>query len=501
MVPAFLLLLTLNAQEAAIVAPATAAAQRYRPLVHFSPERNWTNDPCGLYFLDGFYHLFFQYNPHGDQWGHMSWGHASTPDLFTWKEHPVALPEENGVMMFTGSAVVDRNNSSGICADDSGCPILIYTGHESKSESRPRREHQNLAAGDRKGMTWRKYSGNPVLNEERAEFRDPKVFWHERTHRWIMVVALANEHKAGFYASRDLKDWKKLSEFGPAGTTGPNWECPEFFELPVEGGTKGETRWVLKIGIGDGHVFGGSGEQYFVGRFDGTSFVNDNPASTTLWFDHGRDCYCTLAFANTPKRPYVEMLGWMSNWSYAKDTPTTPFRGQMTIPRRVSLRKTREGIRIVQRPAVNTARGRRVVAGTASPDAGPWMSSGIPPAFQLDIETPPGYKGEVGVRLSNSAGEWFTVGYDRAKQEWFADRTAVKNVNNAKFASRAAVKRVERGPLRLQILVDVSSVEMFASRGEVSMTHLLFPSQPWNRIDITGDSGAKFETGFTRLGL
>ena len=475
MVLPFLIVLTLNAQQ-------TAQTDRYRPLIHFSPARNWTNDPCGLYFADGRFHVFFQHNPHGDQWGHMSWGHASSTDLVRWTEHDIALQEENGEMIFTGSAVVDQRNTSGLCAPGHACPVLIYTGHQSKTASAPRRERQNLASGDARGLAWKKFAGNPVLDEAREEFRDPKVFWHDPTNRWIMAVALASEHKAAFYGSPDLKSWTKLSEFGPAGAPGPNWECPEFFELPVRNGRPGETRWVLKIGIGDGHVAGGSGEQYFVGTFDGATFVNDNSAATTLWFDHGRDCYCTLAFSNQPKAESIKMLGWMSNWSYARDLPSAPFRGQMTIARDVSLRRTRGGIRLVQQPAgLDAARGK------ARPIRGGKLD-GPPAAFEVRVA---GKAKSMTMRLANSKGESFTAGYDAERGEWFADRTksgAVLN-GNPKFSGRAAVKRVEAGALEMRAVVDASSVELFASNGEVSLTNLAFPSEPWTRLEIQSAGG------------
>ena len=305
--------------------------QAYRPQYHFSPRVNWTNDPNGLVYFEGEYHLFYQYNPFGDVWGHMSWGHAVSRDLLHWQELPVALPEEHGVMIFTGSTVVDARNTSGFCSGGKPCMVAVYTGHTPAAPPRPALQTQNLAYSNDRGRTWTKYSGNPVLNLNLADFRDPDVFWAEQARRWVMAVALPNDHKVLFYGSPDLKTWERMSEFGPAGATGGQWECPTLTEIPVAG-SRGETRWVLKMGVNPGGLQGGSGEQYFVGTFDGRRFTNDNPPSTTLWTDYGKDCYCALTFNGLPRGESPIMIGWMSNWQYAAKVPTAPWRGQMTIP-------------------------------------------------------------------------------------------------------------------------------------------------------------------------
>lgn len=481
--------LTLHAQQ-------NPSTDKYRPRIHFSPLKNWTNDPCGLYFLNGQYHVFFQHNPYADTWGHMSWGHATSRDLLHWTEHPIALPEDPTVMMFTGSAVYDQHNTSGLCpAGKAGCPILIYTGHQPKAEGRPRREHQNLAAAlDRDGLRYRKYERNPVLDENREEFRDPKVFWHTASNRWIMVVSLADQHKVGFYASADLKSWTKLSEFGPAGSSGPNWECPEFFELPVQGGANGDTRWILKIGMGDNHVSGGSGEQYFTGRFDGTRFTNDNPPDKTLWFDFGRDCYCALAWGNQPPSKGIRMLGWMNNWSYAKDIPTAPFRGQMTIPREVSLIQTRDGLRLSQAPLLGKPAASRKLAISEGRGA-------LPAGAALDLSVSPKSGGQtLQLQLRNAANETFAFGYDAEKQEWFADRRQSGQVAfNPKFASRSTAPHPAGAPWSMRVVIDTSSVEIFAAGGQVTLTDLVFPNQPWTTIELAGPSAAGLDMQITRI--
>jgi sucrose-6-phosphate hydrolase SacC (GH32 family) len=245
----------------------------FRPQFHFTPERNWMNDPNGMVFFEGEYHLFYQYNPHGNKWGHMSWGHAVSRDLVHWEHLPLALPEENGIMIFSGSAVIDWKNSSGFGVDGKPPMIAIYTGHT------PKRQDQRIAYSNDRGRTWRKYESNPVLDVGMADFRDPKVFWHEPHQRWVMVVALATEKKVHFYTSGNLKQWKYAGEFGPAGATGGLWECPDLFPLTIEG-EAGVKKWVLIVNINPDGPAGGSGCQYFVGNFDGSRFVSD-PAATS----------------------------------------------------------------------------------------------------------------------------------------------------------------------------------------------------------------------------
>jgi sucrose-6-phosphate hydrolase SacC (GH32 family) len=244
-------------------------AEPFRPQYHFTPEKNWMNDPNGLVFYDGEYHLFYQYNPFGNVWGHMSWGHAVSPDMVHWKHLPLALPEADGVMIFSGSAVVDWHNTSGFGRDGQPPLVAIYTGLHTADGI----QYECIAYSNDKGRTWTKYAGNPVINRHSQDFRDPKVQWHEATKQWIMTVSLSAEHKVCFYGSPNLKDWTLLSQFGPAGATAGVWECPDLFELPVQG-TR-EKRWVLAVNINPGSVAGGSGGQYFIGQFDGKQFTAD----------------------------------------------------------------------------------------------------------------------------------------------------------------------------------------------------------------------------------
>ena len=447
-----------------LIAP--AYNQTYRPQFHFSPREHWTNDPNGLVYFEGEYHLFFQYNPFGDEWGHMSWGHAVSRDLLHWEQLPVAIPESNGIMTFTGSTVIDERNTSGFCKDGKQCMVAIYTGHTAALQT------QNLAYSNDRGRTWTKYGANPVLNLHMKDFRDPKVFWWHKSNRWVMAVSLPNDHKIRLYGSADLKSWRMLSDFGPAGATGGQWECPELFELPVQG-EPGKSRWVLKVGLNPGALQGGSGEQYFVGQFDGTHFTNDNPSSLTLWTDYGKDCYCALTFNHLPRgRPPV-MIGWMNNWQYAAKLPTNPWRGQMTFPRSLSLRKTPEGIRLFQEPIA-------AVAKLESPVQLPDTHS-----FRLRSEMHLDGAQEIGWRLLAGASHYTLIGYDRRSAKLFVDRAHSGLTNFSKdFPSRIeAPLKVNGGVLRLDVLVDRCSIEVFADGGRVTTTNLVFPPPGANGLE------------------
>ena len=466
---------------AALAQQPPAYSEPLRPQYHFSPRSNWTNDPNGLVFFDGEYHLFYQYNPFGDTWGHMSWGHAVSPDLIHWQELPVAIPEEDGIMIFTGSTVVDEHNSSGFCTGGKPCLVAIYTGHSKGLQT------QNLAYSNDRGRTWTKYAANPVLDLRMADFRDPHVFWSASTHRWIMAVALPNEHKVLFYSSTDLRHWNKQSEFGPAGATGGQWECPTLVELPVEGNPR-RTRWVLKIGLNPGGLQGGSGEQYFVGTFDGNKFVNDNPPATTLWTDYGKDCYCGLVFNSLPKTQPPVMLGWMNNWQYAGKVPTRPFRGQMTIPRRLALRQEAGSFRLVQEPiaAIAGLRGEKFsYTGQSAADFNTALRNHGGTSFELQATIALGTAQQIEWRVLAANGTYTSIGYDRATNQLYVDRTHSGNTAFSKdFPGRAGqVMPVVSNTLQLRILVDRSTIEVFGQNGRIAITELTYPP-----ADATGIS-------------
>jgi fructan beta-fructosidase len=467
----------------ALVVSASGAAGSYeeplRPRFHFTPERHFMNDPNGLVFYKGEYHLFYQHNPYGATWGHMSWGHAVSQDLLHWKHLPVALREEEGIMIFSGSVAVDRLNSSGLCrpeGGDSSCLVALYTGHGQA------RQTQNLAYSNDRGRSWTKYAGNPVLDLGLKDFRDPKVFWHEPTRRWILVTVLADQHKVRFFASRDLKQWETLSEFGPAGATGGVWECPDLFELPIDNDLS-QKRWVLEVDINPGGVAGGSGGQYFVGTFDGVRFTNDNPADRTLWVDYGKDFYATLSFSDMTDGRTI-WLGWISNWLYANDEPTATWRGAQSIPRTVALRRFPEGLRLVQSPVgeLTTLRTTQeaVPIGTALTPLGP---------SEIQLEVSRGDWKDLGFRLTNATGEEVVVGLTAAPLELFVDRRRSRATPfHEAYPGRHAGPITWRGDtLSIRVLFDQSVLEIFGNDGQTVITERVYPTHPYDRLELIGD--------------
>jgi fructan beta-fructosidase len=453
------------------------ADEHLRPRFHFSPERNFMNDPNGLVYFDGEYHLFYQHNPFGDRWGHMSWGHAVSADMLHWKHLPVALREEDGIMVFSGSAVVDGKDTSGFCGGKP-CLVAIYTGHQERLQT------QNLAWSTDRGRTFTKYKGNPVLDLGLAHFRDPKVFWHEPTARWIMVAVLADQHKVRFFASPDLKRWETLSDFGPAGATGGVWECPDLIPLPVEG-EPGVSRWLLDVDINPGGLHGGSAGQYFVGTFDGTRFVSDHPKETILWADHGKDFYASLSFSDLPKTDTRRIwMGWVGNWLYANEEPTSPWRGVQSVPRTLGFRRLPEGLRLVQHPIEEldelwTTREPRAVA----------KAGELPASADIELEVARGEWKEAGLRLSNSAGEEVTIGVSSVPLELFVDRRKSRRTpfHEAYPGRHAGPLRWRGDRLKVRILFDRSTLEIFANDGETVLTERVYPTQPLTKLEVLGE--------------
>jgi len=453
-----------------------------RPQVHFSPEIHWMNDPNGLVYHDGEYHLFYQYNPAGNAWGHMSWGHAVSPDLMHWKHLPVAIPEKDGVMAFSGCCVVDHKNTSGFGEEGKPAMVAVYTGHGHGKQA------QHLAYSNDNGRSWQTYANNPVLDIGSSEFRDPKVFWHEPTQRWVMVVALAVEKVIAFYASSDLKRWEELSRFGPAGATNkPNWECPDLFELPIEG-EEGKTMWVLEADMGSGSIAGGSGGEYFVGDFDGTRFTSRQDAR---WVDYGRDFYAPVSWSNIPESDGRRIwLGWLNNWETCLG-PTHPWRSCMSIPRSLSLRKLPGAAgeasgawTLVQRP-VQEWRSLIVKSVPLNAQKAAWPPAAITEpgeipdrTFLIDMALQPGTARSCGLRIRTGTNEYTEVGYDQAHQAVYVDRRNSGNVDfHPAFAGRheAPTRQIDGG-ISLQILVDRSSIEVFINEGEGVITDCIFPT-------------------------
>ena len=466
---------------------AHAQAEPFRPQFHFTPARNWMNDPNGMVFYEGEWHLFYQYNPFGDKWGHMSWGHAVSRDLVRWEHLPLALAEEDGTMIFSGSAVVDWKNTSGLGTNGKPPLVAIYTGH------REGRQDQRLAFSNDRGRTWTKVPV-PVLDVRLADFRDPKVFWHAATSRWVMTVALPTEQKVRFYSSPNLKQWTFVSDFGPAGATGGVWECPDLFALPVEGGG---TKWVLIVSINPGGVAGGSGTQYFTGEFDGTRFVADTGVTDARWADYGADFYAGVSWSDVPKSDGRRVwLGWMSNWLYAQDVPTSPWRSAMTVPRVLTLRRTPDGLRLVQQPVAELETLRRTsplrFAGGTFAAAARWLAShkDLPPMLDVDMRfTGVSGKAPFSVHVQTAADERTSLSVDPASNRLTLDRTrSGRTAFHRDFSLRHdAPLRIVDGALRLRLLLDASSLEVFALGGETVLTDLIFPSAGGRSLSIASD--------------
>jgi len=639
------------AQAGVAANPPGDYAEPFRPQYHFTPPKNWMNDPNGLVYYEGEYHLFYQYNPFGNTWGHMSWGHAVSPDLIHWKHLPLALPEADGVMIFSGSAVVDWNNTSGFGKDGKPPMVAIYTGCQVDSDGR---QYECIAYSNDQGRTWTKYAGNPVINIDSKDFRDPKVQWYEPTKSWIMTVSLSALHKVRFYAAKDLKNWRLMSEFGPANGTAGVWECPDLFQLPVQG--TDEKRWVLAVNLNPGSIAGGSGGQYFIGQFNGRQFTADpdsilkpmpayapageviadfegkdygdwkttgeafgprpapgrlgdqNPVDgylghglvnsfyhgdattgtltspefqidhpdlnfligggsqkdtrmdllvdgkvvrtasgddaerlawkswdvhefqyqkavlqivdhatggwghinvdqitladepahpaveSALWFDYGPDYYAAVSWSDIPKTDGRRLwLGWMSNWEYGQQVPTSPWRSAMSIPREVGLRQTADGIRLVQKPAqeMESLRdGQFKFKGGEVAAANDWLAKNHIQGDQLELEVQfdPQSAGVEALKVFKGAGEETVIGVNRDQGTVFVDRRHSGNVGfSQQFPGVYSAPLLDRaGKVKLHVFVDACSVEVFVNDGEKVFTVLAYPSAASRGVELFG---------------
>jgi fructan beta-fructosidase len=477
----------------AMLGPYSAAqsqSEPFRPQFHFSPERNWMNDPNGMVFYEREWHLFFQWNPFGDKWGHMSWGHAVSRDLVHWTQLPLALAEADGIMMFSGSAVVDWNNTSGFGRSGKPPLVAIYTGH------RDGRQDQRIAYSNDRGRSWTKVPG-PVLDLHMADFRDPRVFWNQTTSRWVMVVSLPNAKKVNFYTSRNLKQWQYVGDFGPAGAVGGQWECPDLFELPVEGGGR---KWVLIVNINPGGPAGGSGTQYFTGKFDGRRFVADEDVKDIRWADYGPDFYAAVSWNDVPKSDGRRLwIGWMSNWLYGQDVPTSPWRSSMTVPREMMLRRTPDGLRLVQKP-VGELNKLRITPplqfrGGTFAAAARWLAArrDLPPLLDVEMSfAGVTGKGSFTVHVNTGPDERTSLMIDPGKNRFVLDRShsGMVGFHREFAATHDAPLRVENGEVIIRFLLDASSIEVFAQRGETAVTELIFPGGASRRISLASEGAA-----------
>lgn len=459
----------------------TSNREKYRPTYHFSPLYGWMNDPNGMVYKDGEYHLFYQYNPYGSKWGNMSWGHAISKDLANWEHRPVAIAPDALGTIFSGSAVVDHNNTAGFGAD---AIVAIYTQSSD-------RQVQSIAYSNDNGRTFTKYENNPVLVSEAPDFRDPKVFWHNETQRWVMVLAVGQEMQ--FFTSSNLKDWEYQSSFGEGqGAHGGVWECPDLFELPVEG--TNETKWVLLCNLNPGGPFGGSATQYFTGTFDGKKFVNESP-SKTKWMDWGKDHYATVTWSNAPDNRRIA-IAWMSNWLYANDVPTSQYRSPNSVPRDLSLFAVDGEVYLQSAPSpellklrdASKKRSFRVNGKRTVKD----MIAGNEGMYEIELTFKKQNADLIGFRLYNDKGEEVDMQYDMKEKKFSMDRRKSGEVAFNEHFPAVTWTAVEDGKeeMTLRLYVDKSSVEAFGDGGRFVMTNQVFPSEPYSHIEFYSKGGA-----------
>ncbi len=437
--------------------------EKYRPLYHQTPRRGWMNDPNGMFYKDGVWHLFYQYNPYGSMWGNMHWGHSTSTDLVSWKDEGVALAPDAWGTMFSGSCVVDENNTAGF---GHGTVIAMYTS------SRPTPfggdvQAQCLAYSTDGGKTFTKYEGNPVLTAEEKDFRDPNMFWNENINAWNLILAVGQEMR--IYSSPNLKDWKEECRFGlGCGNHDGVWECPDLFKL--------NGKWVLVCNINPGGPFGGSATQYFVGDFDGHKFTCDSAPQVTKWMDWGKDHYATVSFWGAPEGRRT-VLAWMSNWQYANDVPTMQYRSANSIARDLGLFEDSGEWYVSVKPAPEmlAARGKKVKNPTE--------------ACEMVVDL----KGSATVTLSNAKGEQVVMTYDEAARTFSMDRTQSGNVSFSEAFPCTNVAPTHGRIKQLRIFIDRCSIEAFDADGHMAMTNLVFPSEPYNSVKVKGGKATIWE--------
>ena len=434
----------------------TTNRERFRPAYHHTPLWGWMNDPNGMFYKDGEWHLCYQWNPYGSQWENMTWGHSVSRDLIHWEPLPTAIEADAIGTIFSGSCVVDKNNTAGY---GKNAIIAFYT---SAAES----QTQSMAYSTDGGRTFKKYEKNPVIVSDKPDFRDPHLFWHEGTQKWIMLLAVGQEMH--IYSSANLKDWTYESAFGREyGNHDGVWECPDMMPLPVRG--TGQQKWMLLCNINPGGPFGGSATQYFVGQFDGHKFTCESKPEVTKWMDYGKDHYATVTFDNAPDGRHVAIV-WMSNWQYAGAVPTRQFRSANALPRDLDLftdgGETYCGV--MPSKEVNAIRGAK--------------QKKLTDACELVVDV----KGTMELTLANTKGEQVVMRYDAQKQTFSMDR---KKSGMTSFSEAFPIETIAptHGALKqLRIFIDHSSIEAFAADGKMAMTNLVFPSEPYSILKVKG---------------
>ncbi len=432
----------------------TQNREKFRPAYHHTPAYGWMNDPNGMFYKDGVFHLYYQYNPYGSQWENMTWGHSTSRDLIHWEAQPIAIEPDALGDVFSGSCVVDKRNNE---------VVAMYT-------SAGKSQVQSIAFSKDNGQTFEKYAGNPVLVSSEEDFRDPKAFWNPEIQKWNLILAVGQEMR--IYSSADMKEWTYESSFGKElGCHDGVWECPDLMKLQVRGTDK--QKWLLICNINPGGPFGGSATQYFIGDFDGHKFTCEH--NDTRWMDYGKDHYATVTFDNAPDGRHIA-LAWMSNWQYANQVPTKQFRSANSLPRDLDLYEFEGQTYCGVTPSreVNALRGKAVKSLTNTCE------------IVVDV------KGTTEIALSNSLGEQVVMRYDVAKRTFSMDRTR----SYASFSEAFPCKTVAPvyGDIRqLRIFIDNSSIEAFDAEGRLAMTNLVFPKEPYNKIKVVGGKATIYE--------
>lgn len=435
----------------------TTNRERFRPAYHHTPLYGWMNDPNGMFYKDGVWHLYYQWNPYGSQWENMTWGHSTSHDLIHWEAQPTAIAPDGLGTIFSGSCIVDGNRV-----------VAFYT-------SAGQHQTQSMAVSHDNGLTFEKHAGNPVITSDAPDFRDPKVFRNEEAGVWNLIMAVGQEMH--IYSSKDLVNWTFESAFGKEfGNHGGVWECPDLFKLKIENGKRKEEKWVLICNINPGGPFGGSATQYFVGQFDGHRFTCESMPKVTKWLDYGKDHYATVTFDNSPDGRRVA-LAWMSNWQYANNVPTKQFRSANSVPRDLGLFQDGEEsyVSVVPSKELLALRGQRTNKPTETCE------------IVVDM------KQNCTIELSNDCGERVTMTYDASQQTFSMNRT---QSGDASFSEAFPV--VTTAPThgvikQLRVFVDRCSLEAFDADGKMAMTNLVFPQEPYNKIKVKGGKAVIYE--------
>ncbi len=435
----------------------TANREKYRPVYHHTPAWGWMNDPNGMFYKDGVWHLYFQYNPYGSQWENMTWGHSTSTDLIHWTFQGAPIEADAWGTIFSGSAVVDHNNTSGF---GKGAVVAMYT-------SAGENQTQSIAYSNDNGQTFTKYDGNPVLTSNTPDYRDPHVFWNEDIKRWNMIMA-EGQHM-DIYSSADLKEWKLESQFGAEyGNHGGVWECPDLMKMKVRG--TDQYKWMLLCNINPGGPFGGSATQYFVGQFDGHKFTCESAPEVTKWMDYGKDHYATVTFDNAPDGRRVAMA-WMSNWQYANQVPTMQFRSANSVPRDLDLYEYQ---------------GQTYCGVTPSPELAAARPKKATKTLTEACEMVVTLKGNATITLANDKGEQVVMTYDEKSRTFAMDRTKSGQKEFSDDFAALTVAPVHGKMSQLRLFIDRSSIEAFDADGKMAMTNLVFPTKPYNKVLVKG---------------